>query len=215
MAVRIVLVDDHKILREGLTLLLQRTKNLIVVGEAGDGAEATACVIREKPAVVILDLQLPDEDGIATMKRILAILPMTRVLVLSATSDMSRVREALQAGAAGFLVKDDAADELVRAVDTVVAGKIHLSGVAASGLVQALNRPTPAAGACAPQELSERESTVLRLIVDGLRNKEIASQLGISPKSVETYRARVLHKLGCTSTAELVRYAVRTGFVRP
>jgi len=213
MGVRIVLVDDHRILRDGLRMVLEREPDLKVVGEVGDGRNAMECVRREMPDLVVMDLHLPDENGLVWTQRILAERPGTKVLVLSADADLMRVQEALQAGASGYVLKDEAADELVRAVHTVMEGKVHLSPSAVAMLVEDLRAKPDLEGARTVPKLSEREMAVLKLIVDGLRNKEMAERLGVSTKSIETYRARLMSKLSCASTAELVRYALREGIV--
>jgi DNA-binding NarL/FixJ family response regulator len=215
MDVRIVLVDDHRILRDGLRMILQKVPGFAVVGEVGDGRSAMECVRQTAPDLVVMDLQLPDENGIACTQRILAERPGTKILVLSANPDLTRVQESLRAGASGYVLKDEAADELVRAVRTVMDGKVHLSPSAATALVEDLKAAPNNTVAPAAPKLSEREMAVLKLVVDGLRNKEIAEQLDVSTKSVETYRARVMSKLGCASTAELVRYALRAGIIAP
>ena len=215
MDVRIVLVDDHCILRDGLRMILQREPDFTIVGETGDARSALECVRKTAPDLAVMDLHLPDEDGLVCTRRILEERPGTKILILSGSPDLRRVQEALRAGAAGYVLKDEAADELVRAVRNVMQGKVHLSPSAATAMVRELNvEPEPEAAAVGPT-LSERELAVLKLIVDGLRNKEIAEHLSVSTKSVETYRARLMTKLGCTSTAELVRYAVRVGIAKP
>ncbi len=218
MPVRIVIVDDHRVLREGLRALLVREKDFEVVGEAGDSRTALECIRQVAPSLVIMDLQLPDETGIVCTQRILAEHPNTKVLVLSGHPDLTHVQEALQAGASGYVLKEDASEELVRAVRSVLQGQIYLSPAAATALIGRLFHQPPQAAAkplTSPSlpQLSEREITVLRLMVDGLRNKEAADRMGVSVKSVETYRARLMEKLGCSTTAELVRHAIRAGLV--
>lgn len=215
MPVRVVLVDDHRILRDGLRLILRGAPDCVVAGEAGDGRAALECVRRERPDLVLMDLQLPDETGIVCSQHILAEFPETRILVLSASPDLSLVREALRLGARGYVMKDEAAEELVRAIRTVMQGQVHLSPAAATALAGDLQAAAAAPPSAPSPRLSERETAVLRHIVAGLRNKEIAAELGVGVKSVETYRARVMAKLGCPTTAELVRYAIRTGLVAP
>ena len=194
-------------LRDGLRLLLQGVSDFKVVGEAGDVCTALALAQELKPDVVIMDIHLPDGTGISACQQIAVSSPKSKVLMLSGNPDMSVLSSALKAGARGFLLKDQAAEELVRAVRAILAGQIFLCPAAATALVSNLVAEPGAA------RLSEREVQVLKLISDGLRNKEIAVQLKISTKSVETYRARLMSKLGCASTAELVRYALREGIV--
>jgi DNA-binding NarL/FixJ family response regulator len=213
MAIRIVVVDDHNIMRDGLRMILEKEDGFVVVGEAEDARTAVECTLREQPEVVIMDLQLPDETGVVAAARILASRPATKIVMLTAALDRQSIQQALRAGAVGYVVKDEAAAELVRAVHSVVKGKVHLSPTAATALVDRLRGTAEVAPPTTGVALSERETTVLTLLVDGLRNKEIADRMNVSPKTVETYRARILTKLGYSSTAELVRYAVRTGLI--
>lgn len=215
MAVRIVVVDDHSMMRDGLRLILQQEEGFRVIGEAGEARSGVEVTLREQPDVVIMDLQLPDETGVVATARILAGLPSTKIIVLTAAPDRRSVQEALNAGATGYVMKDEAAAELVRAVHTVMSGKVHLSPTAATVLINRLHEGREITPPVEGVALSERETAVLGLLVEGLRNKEIADRLNLSPKTVDTYRARMLSKLGYSSTAELVRYAVRTGIIEP
>jgi two-component system nitrate/nitrite response regulator NarL len=211
MPVRLVLVDDHKILRDGLRLRLQQEKDFSVVGEAANAAEAYAMVRETAPDLVVMDLNLPGENGIVATGRIHASWPKVRILVLTGEVSDSAAHDAMLAGANGFLRKEDASDDLVRAIRVVVAGKTYLSPDAAGAVTQALFAKT----AAPESELSERELAVLKGLAEGLAYKQIADQLGIGAKSVETYRARLVKKTGCATRAELVRYAVRKGIVAP
>ncbi len=212
MPVRIVIVDDHKILRDGIRLRLQQEDDFEVVAEAGDAREALACVAQTKPDLVVMDLGLPGESGHAATHRIRELRPQTRILVLTGEVAPSAVNDALLAGANGFLRKEEASDELVRAVRVLMAGKAYLSPDAATAVTQALigqlNEPEPPV-------LSEQELAVLKGLADGLGYKEIADQLDVSVKSVESYRTRLVKKTGCATTAELVRYAVRQRLIVP
>lgn len=211
MSVRIVLVDDHRILRDGLRLRLQQEAEFTVVGEAADAQAAYACVGQTAPDLVIMDLNLPGENGIVATGRIRAAWPQTRIIVLTGEIADGAAQDAMLAGANGFLRKEDASEELIRAVRVVMAGKTYLSPDAATAVTQALftksTAPEPA--------LTERELEVLKGLADGLSYKEIADQLQISAKSVETYRARLVKKTGGATRAELVRYAVRKGIIVP
>lgn len=213
MPIRIVIVDDHRVLRDGLRTLLTREPNFEVVGEAGDGRSVVESVRQTSPDLVLMDLNLPDMTGIVCTQRILAERPGTKVLVLSGDPDLSHVPEALQAGAAGYVLKEETTVELVRAIHSVMNGEAHLSASATTALVGGLFRETPSPVPTPVPRLSEREIAVLKLVIDGLRNKEVAARLGVSVKSVETYRARLMTKLGCSTTAELVRHAIRAGLV--
>lgn len=210
----ILLVDDHRMLRDGLRLLLQGESGFEVVGEAGDVRTGLELTQKLAPNLVIMDIQLPDGTGIDACREIVAKHPDTRVLILSGNPDMTLLGAALRAGARGYLLKEEASDELVRAVRAILAGNVFLCPAAATALVNDLGNVGESSAKKDEPRLSERELQVLKLISDGLRNKEIAADLHISTKSVETYRSRLLTKLGFSSTAELVRYAVREKIAR-
>jgi DNA-binding NarL/FixJ family response regulator len=211
MAVRILLVDDHKMLRDGLRLRLQLERDFTIVGEATSAAEAQALVSRDPPDVVVMDVNLPDESGIAASRRIHAQWPAVKLVVVTSSLDPDVANGALLAGASGFLRKEDASDDLVRAIRTVLAGKVFLSSDAATAVTAALRekktQPEPV--------LTEQELAVLKGVAQGLGYKEIAAAMDVSVKTVETYRARLTRKLGFSTRAELVRYAVRKGLVAP
>jgi len=211
---RILLIDDHQILRTGLRMILERVPGWEVVGEAGDGATALALAQSKTPDVVVADIHLPGEDGIKVVSRILEKLPAIKVLFLSSDADIALVRRALDAGGKGYLLKENAAQDLIRAVEAAMQDGIYLCPEIAAKLVKDYQRHADQPLSDAPTALSEREIEVLRCIAQGLRNKEIADQLKISQKSVETYRSRLLKKLGYSSTAELVRHAIREGMIK-
>jgi DNA-binding NarL/FixJ family response regulator len=211
MGVSVVLVDDHRIVREGLRLVLQKEPDLLVVGEASGVRDTLQCVRQAQPDVVVMDLHLPDGSGIDAARSILAERPQTRVLILSADSDLDQVRAALRAGVRGYLLKDAAGDELVRAVRAVLANQVYLCPAVTAVLVEDFTGNSRRPVSAGKPPLSERELQVLKLVVEGLRNKEMAVRLGVSVKTVETYRSRLMRKLGRASTAELVRSAVREG----
>jgi DNA-binding NarL/FixJ family response regulator len=211
--IRIVIVDDHRILRDGLRSLLDREDDCAVVGEAGDGGGALACVERTTPDVLLLDLCLPDEDGLQIARKVLVARPELKIIILSAKSEGALVNEALRVGAVGYLCKEEASDELLRAVRTVVRGQVYLSPAATKGLVDHLRAHPPTLTQTTRPAFSARELEVLKLVVEGQRNKEIAGRLGIGIKSVESYRARVMTKAGCSSPAELVRFALKEKLV--
>ena len=204
---RIVLVDDHVLLREGLRLRLQHEPGYVIVGEAGDATEAYEVVAKTLPDIVLMDLNLPGESGLDVTERIRATWPQIRVLVLTGEVTDAMAHGALRAGAAGFLRKSEASAELVRAIEVVMQGETYLSAEAASAVAQTLSEQ---AGEKKP-ELSDRETAVLRGVAEGLSYKQIADRLGIGTKSVETYRARLVKKTGCSTRADLVRYAIREG----
>ena len=212
---RILLIDDHRLLRDGLRALLARHHEFRVTGEAGDGASALRAVRSQPFDIVLLDVHLPDMNGIEVARRILAVFPEIKVIVLSSDHSHDCVHEALLAGVSGYILKDNATDDLLRALHTVVAGQLYLCPEVSTDIV-ASYRSGLLPNVAPPQPiLSERELQVLKLLADGLRSKEIADNLGIGAKSVETYRARLMEKLKLGSVAELTRYAVREGIVPP
>lgn len=211
---RILLLDDHQLLRTGLRMILERTPGWVVVAEAGDAADALASAKSETPDVVVADIHLPGEDGITIAARIMEMRPATKVVFLSSDEDIALVRRALDAGGKAYLLKDNAAQDLIRAIEAVVQDGVYLSPEIAAALVKDYRKRDVSVAPGNGVVLSEREREILRYIADGLRNKEIADHLKISHKSVETYRSRLLKKLNYTSTAELVRYAIREGIVK-
>jgi DNA-binding NarL/FixJ family response regulator len=213
MSLTIVLVDDHRMFRDGMRLVLQREPDVSIVGEASDARGALECLAQTIPDILIMDLQLPDENGIDVSRKLLTTHPGLRILMVSGHPDLSHVNEALKAGVSGYLLKDEPSEELLRAVRTLMTGKVYLCPAAATALARDIRSnpvPEPETGKA---RLSPQELLVLKLVAEGLRNKEIADQLAVSTKSVETYRSRLMAKLGCSSTAELVRYAVREGIL--
>lgn len=209
--INIVLVDDHRILRDGLRLVLEKEADFKVIGEAGDVCGALACVRQTAPDLVVLDVQLPDGNGLDAARQMLSFQPGIRILMLSGDPDQRFVNEAMRLGISGYLLKDEASQELVRAVRLVMSGKVYLCPASATALVHQFRVNPEGSAASAKAQLSEREAEVLQLVVEGLRNKEIADRLGISVKSVESYRARLMVKAACSSPAELVRYAIKEG----
>lgn len=207
--IRIVLADDHAILRAGLRLLIESDPTMIVVGEAQDAAQALAVVRREQPHVLVLDISMPGGGTLETLAQIHEQLSAVKVLVLTMHADESYLRACLAAGAAGYLVKSAADDELLNAIRAVHAGRSYV-GVPLGR--SALRRfVTPARST----KLSAREREVLEHVAYGLTNQEIAERLGVGIKSVESYRARLNDKLGFRSKRDLVRYAVATGLMSP
>ena len=214
MSIRIILADDHRILREGLRSLLAQQSDIIVVGEASDGDTVIALARELRPDLIIMDVVMPGTDGIAATRQIRSECPDTKVIALSMHSDRRFVSEMVRAGALGYLVKDSAFEELNQAVRTVMANRPYLSAVITGTLVEDFVRQTNAAER--PQlsplhMLTGREQEVLRLLADGKRVKEIAHLLNISAKTVESHRQNIMDKLEIHSTIELTRYALREG----
>jgi len=205
--IRVMLADDHRVLRESLRLLLEQN-GCAVVGEASTGEEALATAARVHPQVIVMDLEMPGAGGLSVTRRIVKMTPAPHVLILSAYDDEEYVLEALtQAGAAGYLLKSDAADELINAVRAVSAGKRYLSPSVAPILLGRLKTPDPSRPASLA--LTRREREVLRLISQGATSKEVAQHLGISPKTAQVHRENLKQKLNLRTTAAMVRYAIK------
>lgn len=209
---RVVLADDHEVVRAGLKALVDASPGLRVVGEAGDGAEAVARARELAPDVVVMDVSMPGMDGAEAAERIARECPAVRVVALTAHDDRAHLTRLLQAGAAGYVLKRAAAAELVRAIRTVASGGMYVDPVLAGSLLRRAARPA-LPGPDSAETLSEREEEVLRRIAWGESNKEIAARLGISIKTVETYKARIAEKLGLRSRTEIVRYALARGWL--
>jgi DNA-binding NarL/FixJ family response regulator len=203
--IRVLLADDHKIVRDGLKRILAASTDIQVAGEAASGDEALALVKANDYDVAMLDMSMPGLAGIDLIKRLKLERPKLRLLVLSMHAEHQYAARALKAGAAGYLTKDSAAEQLVVALRKIAAGGVHISEAAAASLV---------AGGKLPHEaLSDREFEVLRLLVEGLGPTEIAARLHLSVKTVSTHKTRILDKLHLGSTAELVRYALENKLV--
>lgn len=211
-AVRVLIVDDHPILRSGLRLLISAEPDLEVVGEAGDVDEAVALAESLVPDVITLDLGLPGGSGLAAIERIRARAPKARIVVLTMHEDPAYVRGALAAGATGYLVKSAADSSLIEAIRAVYRGRVFID--AEDG--DRVQPQGPAGRASAPSpvdSLSAREREVMVLLARGHTNQEIADRLGLSVKTVESYRSRLMQKLGLTSRAELTRLALELGLL--
>jgi DNA-binding NarL/FixJ family response regulator len=206
--VRVLICDDHALVRAGIAKLLEAEGGISVVGEAAGGDEAIEMTRELAPEVVLLDVVMPGRSGIDVLPDLLAVGTGTRVLVLSMQDDPAYVREAFAAGANGYLLKEAADAELVQAIHEVAAGRRYVHPLLGARLAAAES----AAARGAPSDpLSEREHEVLRLLALGHTNQEIAKLLFISIRTAETHRARIMHKLGLKSRAEIVRYALETG----
>ena len=211
MQTRILLVDDHQIIREGLRLLLQREPGFDVVGEADNVTGAVDQMRNVAPNLIVMDLHLRDNDGIAISRKILSEFPRVKILILSAIADANLINQALDAGAKGFVLKTRAAEEFVKAIHSVMAGNSYFCSEASQLVIQGYQQILAEKSRPARSALSPREREVLKLTAQGMRIKEIAEQLKISPKTVETHRSNLMDKLACGSTAELTRYAIREG----
>lgn len=209
---RVLIADDHTMVRESLVNILEADGTVHVVAQAADGIEAVQKAIAVRPDVVVTDLAMPRLNGIEVIRRLREAVPDTRVLVLTMHQEDEYVLQAVRAGAAGYLVKDSAAAELLAAVRSVHAGRGHFGALAARALAEQLRNP--GRNVADPYgQLTPREREVFHLIAEGCTTKEIARQLDISAKTAENHRGRVLEKLDVRNTAELVRYALRKGLL--
>ncbi len=209
MTIRIVLADDHPIVREGLASVLETQPDFDVVGQANDGAEAVDIVVALKPDVVLLDLEMPHVDGVQALRAMRAADPQTKALVFTAFDTDERIIGAVQAGARGYLLKGAPRDELFGAIRIVAQGGSTLQPVVAARLMERIVSPT----ASAPDALTEREQEVLTLMAQGLQNKEIASQLVISERTVKFHVSAILAKLDAGNRTEAVHMARQRGLV--
>jgi len=209
--IRILLVDDHQLMREGVRRLLNEQPGWQVVGEADRGVSALELARTLHPDVVVMDIHLPGQDGVGVSESILQELPGARIVVLSADTELATVKRALQSGVAAYLTKSGPSDELVQAIRAVWGQRVYLCNEVADVMLQdymkVVVNPKPAK----KPVLTERERLLLKLVAEGKRNKEIAEALQIGLMSAETYRSRLMHKLKCNCTAELIRYAIREG----
>ncbi len=212
MSISVLLADDHTVVRDGLEVRLEAQPDMRVVGLAADGREAVSAAAQLRPDVVVMDISMPDMTGVEAARRICAARPQTRAVMLSMHSDAEHVYRALEAGATGYLLKDSAGSELVAAIRAVHAGRRYLTAkindLVIAGYLGERRAGSPLAS------LSKREREILQLIVDGRSNREAAELLHISVKTVETYRSRMLQKLGISGTAELVKFAVTHGLTQ-
>jgi DNA-binding NarL/FixJ family response regulator len=206
----ILVVDDHGIVREGLIALLTRQSGIHVLGSAISGAEAIVAAQRLKPSIVIMDLLLPDMNGIDATRRILAFLPRTRVIMLSSRHTIEHVYGALRAGALGYVVKDAPAEELLQAVLSVREGKRYLSPQVTPTLGDATCYSSPKSPL---ERLSMRERDVLHRIVAGGSSAAIGQHMSLSPKTIDTYRGRLMTKLGVNNRSELIRFVIENEFI--
>jgi len=208
---RIMLADDHRMFRQGLRTLLESRQDMEVVGEASDGREAVEMAGQCNPDVIIMDVSMPGLNGVEATRKIMLDRPGTKVIGLSMHTDRRYTSELLKAGAAGYLPKDGAFDELEQAVRAVSAGEVYLSPRIAAGLVDDYVRQPKDATASVFERLTAREREVLQLMAEGQATKEIAATLHVSVKTVETHRRQIMEKLNIYSVAELTKYAIREG----
>ncbi|HEX5613339.1 MAG TPA: response regulator transcription factor [Burkholderiales bacterium] len=209
MKIRVLLADDHALVREGLRGILTKAADIEVSAEASNGDEALVCAKKQEFDIAVLDLSMPGLAGIALIKRLKIEKPKLRILVLSMHGEAQYAARALKAGASGYLTKDSAAPQLIGAIRKIAAGGVHISEAAAAQLIGA----GAAADGAPHSALSDREYEVLRHIVAGRSVTDIADALSLSVKTVSTHKARILQKLRLSGTAELVRYALEHGLM--
>ena len=208
---KVLLADDHKIVRDGLRNLLEKDPDIVVAGEAEDGREALQLVRKLSPDVVIMDIAMPELNGIEATRQILAEADEVKVVALSMHSDKRFVSEMLKAGASAYLLKDCAFEELITAIRTIMKGKIYLSPGIAGVVIEDYIRKGAKTDSTVFSLLSDREREVLQLMAEGRTTKEVAAHLNVSIKTVETHRANIMTKLDIHSIAELTKYAIREG----
>jgi len=211
MAIRIILAEDHKLFRAGLRAILEQESDLEVIAEADNGRAAVELAAQLSPDVVIMDISMPDLNGMVACRQLTSRSPATRVIALSMHADRHFVEGMLQAGASGYLVKDCAPEELVRAIRTVAAGQTYLTPAVAGQVVADYVQQAADDGAVPRDLLTARELEILQLVAEGQASKQIAAALGVSVKTVETHRHQIMAKLNLHSVAELTKFAVRRG----
>jgi len=212
--IRILLVDDHAVLRAGLRALLEAENGLEVVGEVGTGEEGVAYAERLKPTVVVMDLSMPGIGGLEATRRIAALGQSTRVLVLTMHGEEEHLLPVLEAGGSGYVNKRSADEELIQAIHTVARGDVFLYPNAAKLLLQGFRGKTDQGAEDPLGKLTERELEVLGYTAEGFSSAEIGKKLFISPKTVDTYRSRIMEKLGLHHRSELVRFALQQGLLK-
>ena len=212
--VRILLADDHTLMRAGLRVLLERQPDLVVVGEAEDGRQTVQFVETLQPDVVVLDIAMPNLNGIEATRQIVAKSPRTAVVILSMHSDESYILRSLKAGARAYLLKDSAEADLIRAIHAVRDGKSFFSPAVGKALVEDYVRQLKERGDEDSYDLlTSREREILQLVAEGKSNKDVANLLNLSVYTVETHRAHILQKLGLHTVPDLILYAVRKGII--
>ena len=209
----IVLADDHNVVRQGLRTLLEGEPGFDIIGEASDGHGAVDLVSSLRPEVLVIDLMMPNLNGLEVVRQVGKKFPMTRSIILSMHSNESYVLQALKYGAAGYVLKESIADELVRAIHEVSSGRRYLSPPLSDQAIEAYTQKTEGNDTDRYESLTTREREVLQLAVEGYSNKEIGEKLSISPRTVETHRANFMQKLGLKTQTDLIRFALKQGII--
>jgi two-component system, NarL family, response regulator NreC len=219
--IRLMLVDDHQVIRTGLKTFLETQPDFKVIAEASNGREAIELAMKSRPDIVLMDITMPEMDGLEATRQLKKLWPECVVLSLTVHEDKFYFMEMLAAGASGYLTKQAASDELVQAIHTVAQGHIYLQPALARWLLEDYQRlatekplPTQADSAVGLDALSEREREVLELVAQGLNNAEIGAKLELSPKTIARHRERIMNRLNLHSRTELVKFAIKTGLVK-
>ncbi len=213
--VRILVVDDHEVVRRGIRTLLEAQRGWIVCGEAATGSEALKQAKTLKPDVIVLDISMPELDGVEATRQIRKAVPEAGVLILTMHETDEVLREVLRAGASGYVAKSDAGDDLVAGVKALVKHRTFLSVSALQSLMVSMAEEDEPVGEKSRSRLTPREHEIARLLGQGKSNKEIAAGLNISARTVETHRTNILQKLGLRSLSDLIHYTIRSGMVQP
>ncbi|MBN1270219.1 MAG: response regulator transcription factor [Kiritimatiellae bacterium] len=212
MTIRLLIADDHKLMRDGLRAMIEKEPDMEVVGEAEDGQTTVRLAKQANPHLIVMDVSMPDLNGIDATRKILAANPNVKVVALSGHANQHFVRDMLASGASAYILKHTAYDELLRAIRTVMKGKKYLSPEVARGVMDAyVELSKPSGGKQAFVVLTEREREVLQMTAEGKSTKEVSSDLGVSIKTIETHRHNIMEKLDLHSVAELTKYAIREG----
>jgi DNA-binding NarL/FixJ family response regulator len=211
MTIRILLADDHALVRAGIGLMIAQHKDMELVGESDNGRGAVELSKKLSPNIVLMDISMQDLNGIDATHQIVAMSPALRVIALSGHTDRRAIADILRAGASGYVVKNASAEELIRAIRTVAQGEVYLSPQIAGDVLEDFRRCVPATGSPEFASLSTREREVLQLIAEGKSTKQIATALSLSKKTVDNHRAHLMSKLKVSTLAELIKYAIREG----
>lgn len=211
--INVVLADDHTVVRDGLRALLEANPEIKVVGDAGSGEQVVEKVKELNPDVVIMDISMPDMNGILATRQIVDSKPQVKVIILSMLGSADNVFHALQAGARGYLLKESAGREVMEAVQTVYAGEMYFSRPITNTMINDYMQARIDTANDSLESLSARENEILCLVVEGKTSAEIAKRLNLSPKTVESYRSRMMQKLGVSDLTELIKFAIKHGLI--
>lgn len=212
---RVMILDDHPLFREGLKTIVEKGNKYKVVAEAGDGKEGISLAREHKPDIMLVDISIPKKNGIQVIRELKDLLPQTHFVIISMHSEADYIVEAFRAGASGYMIKESAASQLLHGLETISAGDIFLdSGISQEVILKMLRAKEEGGFSAEPYStLTSREQEVMRLLAQGHTTKEVAQQLFVSPKTVENHRSRLMKKLGLNTSVDLIRYAARLGLI--